>query len=243
MKKIIVFFVVFVMVLMTYATPKIQINKPVAGVTIYKNYNNYQIRWTSTEPMYNRVKIRLYNKALTERIDVIADGIPLTDNDNTNIGTFVWTKAKISLIDPGEYRIRVKTMDDRVFCDSDVFRIKEKLNVGISDPIVFKKPVGIFFGKIVVEEPLSNSIHKVGKSISIKWNKSFGNYEFVHIDIYHIDGVKVKGYTCSNTGISSWTPTSLYNNKPFYLEIKSQDNKFSGKIGNFSLILPLKQRK
>ena len=99
-----------------------------------------------------------------------------------------------------------------------------------------KIPIHSLLYKIVVHQPAPGSLYQINKPISIEWDKNFGNYEFAHITVYNFNGIKIKGFTCSNTGISSWEPDSIYNSQSLYIEINSQDNKFSGKSGNFTIL-------
>ena len=77
----------------------------------------YTIRWNKTGSQNSRVKIRLYDRTGNTKITNIS-------NDTGNDGTYYWTVP--GSIAPGSYRVRVKTIDNKLFDDSDIFEIKVK---------------------------------------------------------------------------------------------------------------------
>jgi hypothetical protein len=94
----------------------IRITNPRSGSIWYKG-NTYTITWTATGSMNVKVKIRLYQG------DTKILGI--TDSTANN-GSYAWT-IPTSLV-PGNYYIRVKTIDNKVFDDSDVFTITNSID-------------------------------------------------------------------------------------------------------------------
>ena len=91
----------------------ITITSPSSG-TSWKKGTTYTITWTKSGNMNSRVKIRLYQG--NTKVLRIADS---TAND----GSYSWTVP--GSLQNGQYRIRVKTIDNQVYDDSDSFEITE----------------------------------------------------------------------------------------------------------------------
>jgi len=97
------------------SSPTITVTNPQSGDTWYKgSSHHYIIRWTKSGTMNSNVKIRLYQG--DSRVLAITDSTP-------NDGEFEWTIPE-SVVN-GTYYIRVKTVDNAVFDNSDEFSIAE----------------------------------------------------------------------------------------------------------------------
>ena len=96
------------------SSQSITVTSPHAGDTWYKT-NSYTITWTKTGDQHARVKIRLYDPTGTDKILNIVD-------DTANDGSFPW--AIPGSVAAGRYVVRVKTLDNEVYDDSEVFEIK-----------------------------------------------------------------------------------------------------------------------
>ncbi len=112
---LILFFVSFVY------SQSISIVSPAKGDTWVKG-RKYTIRWTRSGSMNDFVKIRLYQG--NSKVLGIVDR---TDND----GSYDWTVP--DNINPGTYRIRVKTVDNQIYDDSENFEIKKGNKINVSN--------------------------------------------------------------------------------------------------------------
>jgi len=243
MKKLLTFIILTLMVIAVQAAG-IQIDKPGSGVIVYKgNTTGYMIKWTVAGQVNSKVKIRLYDKTGTNKIYGITDSTNTITSGTT--GQFLWKQNVIDNTNYGDYIIRVKTIDNAHWDDSGIFHVKKKMGIVKAVPKLSTRPIGnykIIKQKITVLNPAKNGSYEVNKPISITWDKNFGNYEFVWVYIYYIGStnqVAIRGTNVNNTGVSSWTPTSIYNNYNVFVEVKTSDNKFSGKSGTFKIYLPV----
>ena len=96
-------------------TARIIVTSPFTENIWYKG-KTYTIRWMRRGVMNSNVKIRLMQNGT--KILAITDSTP---NDGT-FGSFRWTIP--ASVTNGSYKIRVKTIDNAVYDDSDVFRIE-----------------------------------------------------------------------------------------------------------------------
>ncbi len=237
MKKLIILSTLFLLMLNFHVSADgITVNTPKAGGKIYKGSNGFVISWSVSGNITQKVKIRVYTKA-GNKVQSLTDQVDITP------GKFFWEQILIDKLGIGEYFVRVKTINNSHYGDSGIFKITNKLNFPITKPKISAKDVSTIVSNIVIEEPVSGSIHIVGSPITIRWNNDFGNYEFIDIFIYKIGGNPITGTCVKNTGLFYWTPESLYNNKPLYIIIKTEDKKFLGKTGNFTLTLPASEIK
>ncbi len=159
---------------------KITITNPHSGSKWYKG-QTYTITWTKSGVMDAKVKIRLYQGG--SKVLGITDK---TDND----GSFTW-KVPDNLPD-GNYVIRVRTVDNNVFDDSDMFVITGEAS-------------------ITVKEPGARAQWVAGKTYTIKWEKKGKMNPYVKIRLYR-GNEKVLNITDStpNNGHYDWKiPTNL----------------------------------
>jgi len=97
-------------------TGSITVTNPHTGSNWCKG-STYTIQWTKTGTMDSNVKIKLRNSTSTAVVIDIISFIP-------NNGSYSWLiPASVS---PGNYVIRVRTMDNEVYGDSESFSIKKK---------------------------------------------------------------------------------------------------------------------
>ena len=94
---------------------RIIVTSPLSGDTWYKG-KTYKIRWMRKGTMNANVKIRLMQNG-TKIL-----GITDSTSNNETFGSFNWTIP--TSVANGSYKIRVKTIDNAVYDDSDVFRIE-----------------------------------------------------------------------------------------------------------------------
>ena len=146
MKKTILFIFSIVFLCSFSFAQDITITSPETG-DIWCFGKSYTINWTKSGDMHDSVKIRLYNSTGTTKILNISDS---TDND----GSFSWTIP--ASVPEGSYRIRVKTINNLVEDDSDIFRVIKCLeristtHPETTKPLVFKKP-DLTLGKFTLE--------------------------------------------------------------------------------------------
>jgi hypothetical protein len=97
-------------------TESITVTNPHTGDIWYKG-DTKTITWTKTGTMDSNVKISLRDSTSTTNI------LDIT-NSTLNDGNFSWEIP--TLVTPGNYVIRVRTMDNEVYGDSELFSIKKK---------------------------------------------------------------------------------------------------------------------
>ena len=98
---------------MIYAQ-SIKINSPAAGVTWLKAQEN-SILWSTFGRMNAKVKIRLYDAAGKKILNISNS----TDNDCK----YAVPAGFFNAVPAGKYRIRIKTLDNKVYHDSGIFNI------------------------------------------------------------------------------------------------------------------------
>lgn len=151
------FFIVFIMGLVfgggSLWARAITVSSPAAGANWCKG-QTYTITWTKTGVMDTNVKIRLYNSTGTAVVSSITNSTP-------NDGRFDWTIS--ASVVPGNYVVRVRTLDDLVHDDSDVFAVA-------SCPV----------GHIDIVEPMETGAYAQRDNMDIVWTGSgvVGNGRF-----------------------------------------------------------------
>ncbi len=141
--------------------------------------NHYDIKWTKTGNMNANVKIRLFNATATQKMLNIVNSTP-------NTGIYSWTIP--NSVSQGDYILRIKTIDDEVMDDSEVFNI----SVDPSKPKLMKekKYNAYDVGKIEILAPSKSSNWKEGSVYSIKWKDTFRDKKTTKIDLYNYSGNK-----------------------------------------------------
>ncbi len=118
MKKILILTTVLLAMAMFSYTQSITVTRPSSGEEVVKGHS-YTIRWTKEGRMAENVKIRLFNVAGTERVLEIK-------NMTENSGHYECPANLFNSVIAGNYRIRVKTIDNEVFDDGDVFSLVDQ---------------------------------------------------------------------------------------------------------------------
>ncbi len=125
----------------------ITVTSPHSGDTWYKG-NPYTISWTKTGMMDSRVKIRLFNSTGSTKIMDITNN---TANDN-RFGP--WTLPES--VPEGRYIIRVKTVDNAIHDDSDIFSVS-----GPGEP-----------SSIVITNPMETGSYSQRGDLNVEWSSS-----------------------------------------------------------------------
>ncbi|MEN8222859.1 MAG: hypothetical protein ABFR36_06325 [Acidobacteriota bacterium] len=238
MKKLVLLLSILIVLTGIVFSQSIGITFPKIGKTLYKG-NTYKITWNNSGCSSPDVKINIFKNS----IDTANFVEQLTGPNN---GSKSWTiPANYST---GNYILRVKTDPPETGCkgDSEVFIVKKKspVSIGAVEPKDFKivdLNISQLKRFIQITSPVNSKSYQVHKSVPINWNKNFGDYEWVWVHAYYIGNSKpvaIIGTLVKNTGVSSWSPTSNYNKNDIYVEIKTSDNKYSGKSQTFKLYYP-----
>lgn len=143
----------------------ITIDQPASGESWQAGTSPY-IKWTKSGSQIGLVKIRLYNSNQSIKILDIDDNIP-------NNGSYQWNIP--ADLDPGNYVIRVRTMDNQVTGNSKVFIITSSNNSGGSNTpsgnLGFQKSGDLKMKKITVEvtKPKAGTSYWEGSNLHIRW--------------------------------------------------------------------------
>lgn len=189
---------VFTITSVPLSSGTLTVTNPHSGDTWYRGLS-YTIRWTKSGTLDSQVKITLYKPDHKTLQAVI---IKPTGNNNS----YTW-KIPASIPD-GKYVIRVKTMDNAVHDDSDVFEIASR-------------------GFIKVINPLPGACWAKGSRYTIKWTKSGYTDHYVKILLYKPDlktlqkTIKIRTY---NDRASWWkVPVSIPDGE-YVIKIQTLDN-------------------
>ncbi len=201
MKRISVFIIIFTISLIMLNAQSISVTAPRTGNS-WDHGETKTISWIKTGTMHGLVKIRLYNEAGVKVFDIVDS----TDND----GNYSWTVPET--IGAGNYMLRVKTIDNRVFGDSGFFGIN---------------PVFVSTGNISVLTPDSSTVlHTSTVAQNINWTNTGDNHENVSILIFTEGSGSSGTYLISNTpndGNFNWTtPGSLAPGR-YYIRVVTLD--------------------
>ena len=212
-KRILLFFVSVIFIVAMGYSQTITVTNPHSGDIWYKGSSyHYTIRWTKSGTMNANVKIRLYQGET--RVLAITDSTP-------NDGEYEWSIPDI--VDEGTYKIRVKTIDNAVYDDSDEFNIS---NVPSSSPT------------ITVTNPNSGDVWYKGSShhYTIRWTKSGTMNANVKIRLYQGD-TRVLGITDStpNDGEYEWSIPDIVDEGTYKIRIKTVDNEVYDDGENFEI--------
>ena len=173
----------------------ITVTNPHSGDTWYKGHT-YTITWTKSGTMNANVKIRLMRNG--SRV------LPITDY-TTNNGSFSWEVP--SDLANGSYYIRVKTIDNAVYDDGEVFTIGNAPSANIT-----------------VTNPHSGQIWCKGKTYTITWTKSGSMDTNVKIRLFHGSTKIPLTNSTPNNGSYSWTIPSSLSNGSYYIRVRTVDN-------------------
>jgi len=200
------FFVVIILIvgLNLIYSQAIRIDWPAWGRKFYKG-DLLRIRWVKSGDMNDLVKIRLFKG--TEKTRVVDS----TDND----GSFDWQIP--SDFPSGTYYVRVKTVDNQVYDDSDYFSIEEKPTITITSPG-------------------SGSIWTRGTTLRIEWIKKGEMRDKVSINLHApLMRINITERT-DNDGFYKWDIPPDLRADEYYIKIKTSDNQIYGKSPEFRIV-------
>ncbi len=205
MKKVFLLMLVLIVTIGMLFAGTIRVTKPASGETLVK-WSPYTIQWTKSGAQDASVKIRLYNPAGTTKI------LDIT-NSTANDGRFSWPVP--NSVANGNYIIRVKTIDNKVFDDSGVFTIKNISKTASS---------------IIISRPnLSNVWYKGNKVNTITWSKKGPMNGSVKIRLYDQSGQsKILDITSSTPNDGDFGPWSIpkhISDSKYIIRVKTLDNK------------------
>ncbi len=209
MKKYSIFMTLLLILFVSFGYAQtITVTSPGAGDTWYKG-GTYMITWTHTGSMNSKVKIRLY-QGHTKILGI-------TDSTDNN-GSFVWN-IPMNLA-AGTYYIRVKTVDNQVFDDGQLFTIAEP--------------------QITIKSPKEGNIWYKGTTYTIRWNHRGNMNANVKLRLYQGNN-KILEITNStdNDGSYKWTIPSTLPVGVYKIRVKTVDNKVYDDSEDFSIENPL----
>ncbi len=175
----------------------LKIVSPKRGDAWFKG-ENYVIKWVNYGKIPQKVKIRLYQ----------GDKKILRITDSTeNTGSFKWTiPMNLPL---GKYYIRVKTVDNKIFDNGEIFEIREAPK-----------------GKIYIISPLDGDYWQKGKKYHIKWRSEGEINSNVKIRLYKGNEkiLKITDNTL-NDGDFLWEIPQSIKEGSYYIRVKTVDNQ------------------
>lgn len=190
----------------------ISVTNPHSGQTWYRG-NTYTITWTKNGSMDSQVKITLYKPDHTTLQTIIA-------KPTANDGSYDWTIP--SSIPAGQYIVRVKTMDNAVYDDGDVFTIEDSTNASI-----------------VVTNPHSGDTWTKGQTYTIIWTKNGSMDSQVKITLYKPDHTTLQTIIAkptANDGSYDWAiPISIPEGQ-YIVRVKTMDNTVYDDGETFTII-------
>lgn len=185
------------------------------------NGQSHSIKWTKSGNMNSNVKIRLYNSTGTNKILNIT-------NSTANDGNYDWNIP--ATVSPGEYRIRVKTVDNLVFDDSSTFLISD------------------CSGKLKVTSPCEygSTVTLWGNTKTlIKWNNSPCPGGNVRITMTYTNCPGASGpiplilfiisNSTPNDGSFSWTTPDASSIKCYKITVSKLNNNCAGSSGTIRI--------
>jgi len=186
--KIVMFLLIAVFITSMSFGASIFITNPHSGHIWYKGHT-YTITWTKSGSMNAKVKIRLMQNGTKI--------LGITDSTNNN-GSYKWTVP--SSIPDGKYVVRVKTIDNAVYDDGDVFTIATALS----------------YRAMSVTNPRAGQTWYKGKTYTITWGGGDVMTSYAKIRLYQ-GNTKILDITDSTSYINGsykWTiPSSIPDGK------------------------------
>jgi len=185
----------------------ITVTSPSGGATWFTG-ETYTITWDTQGNMNDNVKIRVYQNS--SHILSIVDSTP-------NDGSFSWTIP--SNIPPASnYVIRVKTIDNLVYDDSDEFSITQ--------------------GTITVTSPSGGATWFTGETYTITWDIQGSMANTVKITLYDPSGtnlIHIMTMNTENDGIYSWTIPNDISPGNYIVRVKTTDNAVYDNSDEFTI--------
>ena len=180
----------------------ITVTSPVSGNSWTKG-STHNITWTKTGTQSSNIKINVFKNS-------ISSGNFVEQLTGPNNGSYNWTVP--SSYTSGNYILRIKTTDNKVYDDSDVFAITGNS----SSPT------------ITVTSPVSGNSWAKGSTHNITWTKRGTQSANVKINIFR-GSIAVANFveqlTGPNNGSYNWTVPISYTSGNYILRIKTTDNK------------------
>ena len=237
-KKLFLLFVVAIFLTTLGFSATITVTNPHTGQVWYKG-KTYTITWIKAGSMKGVVKIRLFKKDDQGFKLRIADSAP-------NNGNYKWT-VPTNLVN-GFYYIRVKTVDNLVYDNGDLFEIKGKeLNYnlganGSTKNISIRRPHYSIPMKISIFTPSKSSEWKEGNIMKINWDDKYTKGKKVNIELYDYTGKRLirtiqKNWLLGNA--YKWTIPKLEDtstlNRQFRIKVITSDKSAEGMSGIFHI--------
>jgi len=185
--------------------PAIAVTSPASG-TNWTVGTTQSITWDITGNMASTVKITLYNAATGAREEIMTMSTP-------NDGSYSWTIR--DTIPTGNYYVRVKTTDNAIYDNGDVFAITSG---GSSTPV------------ITVTSPVSGNNWVTGTTHEITWNRSGTMPDTVKITLYDSTGtnlVETMTMNTPNDGSYNWTVPASVSAGNYVVRVKTTDNAYT----------------
>jgi hypothetical protein len=202
-----IFLIAVFITAMSYAA-SITVTNPHSGTTWHQG-TTYTITWTKSGTMNANVKIRLYQGS-TKVLNIT--------NSTPNDGSYSWPIP--SSLPDGSYVIRVKTLDNAVFDDSDSFNIAH----------------GVPAGSITVTNPHSGDCWQKGNTYIINWTHSGHATANVKIRLYQGSSLILPiTNSTSNDGSYSWSVPATISEGSYMIRVKTVDNNFYDDSDSFNI--------
>ncbi len=192
--------------------PSITVTSPTSNDRWEKG-TTHNITWDREGNLSANVKINVFRNSILQ-------GNFVEQLTGPNSGTYSWTIP--NGYTSGNYVLRIKTDDNKVSDDSDIFAITGSS----SSPT------------ITVTSPTLNDDWLKGNSYNITWTKTGTQSANIKINIFRnsiSQGNFVEQLTGPNSGTYSWTIPTSYLNGAYILRIKTDDNKVSGDSDQFMI--------
>ncbi len=217
-KRIFLFFLISMFIVGIGYSQSITVTSPYSGNVWYKG-NTYTITWTKSGSMDSNVKITLYKPDLVTLQTII---IRPTEND----GTYDWHIP--DSIPAGRYVVRVKTMDNTVYDNSEEFNIEEASAIGHAFTVTSPKA-----GDVLLRS-------RTPKTIT--WQDNGSHCDIVSLYLVKYRSLENRPLTppsfIRNTGVyNSWRIYPSDEGGKYFIKIVSGcDDGVYGKSGVFSIL-------
>ncbi len=195
------------------SSPGIIITSPESCDTWTKQ-TTYKISWVKNGSMSANVKVNIFRNSVDP-----SNFIQQLTGPNT--GSINWTIPETYT--DGNYVIRVKTDDSRVYDDSGIFVVS---GTGTVTPT------------LIVNSPGPGVSWYRGQSNNITWSTTGTQTANVNIEVYH-DSVDPSNFieqiTTSNDGTHNWTVPEGYIDGSYVIRIETTDETVYGDSGVFNI--------
>jgi len=205
-KKIVLMVGILIFCISFVYSQSITVTYPHGGLTWYKG-ERYLIKWSHAGSMNPKVKIRLY-QGQTKILGIVDS----TDND----GEYEW-RIPENLLE-GSYYIRVKTIDNQVYDDGEIFTISERVQP-----------------KLTMIFPLRGEKLKKDRTYKIRWRREGDMSSQVAIKLYKQVGhglsfiMDIVSSYVNNVGENFylWRIPSVLENGKYVIKINAVNERIS----------------